>query len=264
MRSPRPSVRGKAGPAPEQPPEKSRLVAGLQPVRELVRVRGPTVERVAIDRRASPRLDALARFARDQGVARVDRVDRKELDQASGGVSHQGAVAWARPLGLLEPDSLLSRPELLGVVLDGIEDPQNFGAVLRSAVAFGGAPVFWGEHSSAPLSPATFRASAGAVEHAVLCRVGSIRGLIGAALAGGIQVVGLDPRAERPLAAIDLRRPTLLVVGGEHSGLGRGVRAACSELARLGPESALDSLNASVATGIALYEAMIQRDLPRT
>jgi 23S rRNA (guanosine2251-2'-O)-methyltransferase len=166
-------------------------------------------------------------------------------------------------LDLLVPDDLLGRPGLLGIVLDGIEDPQNFGAVLRSAVALGGSPVFWGEHSSAPLSPATFRASAGAVEHAELCRVSSVRGLLAEARARGIEVVGLDPRADQSLASVDLQGPTLIVVGSEHGGLARGVRAGCSHLARLAPEGALDSLNASVAAGIALYEALIQRVIPR-
>jgi 23S rRNA (guanosine2251-2'-O)-methyltransferase len=167
-------------------------------------------------------------------------------------------------LELLDPDDLLGRPSLLAIALDGIEDPQNFGAVLRSAVALGRAPVFWGEHSSAPLSAATFRASAGAVEHADLCRVSSLRGLLVDARARGIEVVGLEPRADEWLASIDLRGPTLIVVGSEHGGLGRGVRAGCSRLARLGPQGALDSLNASVAAGIALYEAMIQRNISRS
>jgi 23S rRNA (guanosine2251-2'-O)-methyltransferase len=193
----------------------------------------------------------------------VDRVERRELDRAAGGVTHQGALAWAPSLELLVPDDLLARPGLLGIVLDGIEDPQNFGAVLRSAVALGGAPVFWGEHSSAPLSPATFRASAGAVEHAELCRVSSLRGLLADARARGIEVVGLDPRADQPLSSLDLRGPTLLVVGSEHTGLGRSVRLGCSHLARVAPQGELDSLNASVAAGIALYEAMIQRVIPR-
>ncbi len=242
----------------------NRLVAGVQPVRELVRVRGPNVERLAIDARSSPGLEALARFARDHGVTRVDRVARGELDRASGGVTHQGALAWAPPLELRAEDDLLDRPSLLGIVLDGIEDPQNFGAVLRSAVALGPVPVFWGEHSSAPLSAATFRASAGAVEHAELCRVSSLRGLLADARARGIEVVGLDPKADELLAAVDLRGPSLIVVGSEHSGLGRGVRAGCSRLARLGPHGAVDSLNASVAAGIALYEAMGQRIISRT
>jgi 23S rRNA (guanosine2251-2'-O)-methyltransferase len=166
-------------------------------------------------------------------------------------------------LELFGPDDLLGRPGLLGIVLSGIEDPQNFGAVLRSAVALGRAPVFWGEHSSAPLSAATFRASAGAVEHAELCRVSSLRNLLGDARARGVEVVGLEPRADDLLSSVDLRRPTLIVVGSEHSGLGRGVRGGCSRLARLAPQGPIDSLNASVAAGIALYEALIQRIISR-
>jgi 23S rRNA (guanosine2251-2'-O)-methyltransferase len=212
----------------------------------------------------STQLDSLVRFARDQGVTRVDRLSRTELDRLAGGVTHQGAAAWAPPLKLLDAEALLARPDLLAVVLDGIEDPQNFGAVIRSAVALARAPVLWGEHSSAPLSAATYRASAGAVEHAELCRVSSLRGLLVEARACGVKVVGLDPRADQPLDEIDLRGPVLVVVGGEHFGLSRGVRSCCTDLGSVGSSGILDSLNVSVAAGIALYEATIQRSRTRT
>jgi len=85
------------------------------------------------------------------------------LDALTEGTVHQGVVAWAPDLELIDFAQLLGEPELLGIVLDGISDPQNFGAVVRSAVGIAGAVVIWGEHASAPLSLATFRASAGAV-----------------------------------------------------------------------------------------------------
>jgi 23S rRNA (guanosine2251-2'-O)-methyltransferase len=262
----------RSNPAPREKPAREpwaqdstgRLVVGLQPVREVIRAHGARVERLAVGTANSPQLEALARFALDRGVQRVDRLSRRSLDKISGGLTHQGVVAWAPPLRLLDPNELLSRPDLLAVVLDGIEDPQNFGAVIRSAVALGRAPILWGEHSSAPLSAATFRASAGAVEHAELCRVPSLRSLLVEGSARGINVVGLDPRADQPFCRVDLRGPVLIVVGGEHSGLSRGVRLCCAELGRLGSLGILDSLNASVAAGIALYEASIQRSGTRT
>ena len=120
--------------------------------------------------------DALARFATDQGVTSVRRVPRSVLDQRAHGVAHQGVAALAPELALVELETLARDPALAAIALDGIEDPQNFGAVVRSAVALGGAAVVFGEHSAAPLTPATFRASAGAVEHARLCRVRSLTG----------------------------------------------------------------------------------------
>ncbi|MBK8995930.1 MAG: RNA methyltransferase [Myxococcales bacterium] len=238
---------------------RSRLVAGLQPVREAIRVHGERLSRVLIDDRALPRLDALARFAVDRGVGRVERVSRRELDRQSEGAQHQGVLAFAPPLGLVSAEALWADPALLGVALDGIQDPQNFGAVIRSAVGIAGAAVIWGEHSSAPLSTATFRASAGAIEHARLCRVKSLVGALTAARDAGIQVVGLEARADRQLGALDLTGPTVLVIGSEGEGMARAVRRACSALAQLLPMTHLDSLNASVASGIALYEAIRQR-----
>ncbi|MFC1642157.1 TrmH family RNA methyltransferase [Myxococcota bacterium] len=237
----------------------TRLVVGLQPVREAIRVRAVALRRVALEQRPSRQLEALAQFARDQGVRRVDRVGRSELDRACRGIAHQGAIAWAPPLELADPEPLLRRPTLLGIALDGVEDPQNFGALVRSAVALCGAPVFWGIHSSAPLSPAMFRASAGAVEHAVLCQVRSLRELLTQATAAGVCTIGLDAHAQQTLASMDLTGPTLLVLGGEHKGISRGVRAACTRLACLGRLARMDSLNVSVAAGIALYQSIICR-----
>jgi 23S rRNA (guanosine2251-2'-O)-methyltransferase len=239
--------------------DEPRLVTGMQPVREAIRVHRERLSRVVVDARSQPRLDALARFASDNGVGQVDRRPSRELDRLSGGAQHQGALAFAPPLVLLDETALLDRADLLGVALDGIQDPQNFGAVIRSAVGIAGAVVLWGEHRSAPLTPATFRASAGAIEHAELCRAPSLVGALTAARDRGVQVVGLDAHSERMLCDVDLVQPTWLVIGSEGEGMGRAVRRACSVHAKLLPMARLDSLNASVAAGIALYEAITQR-----
>ena len=118
-------------------------------------------------------------------------------------------------------------------VLDGIEDPQNFGAIVRSAVALGASAVLWAEHASAPLSPATFRASAGAVEHAVLLRVASLPSALQQLAAQGIAAVGLEAHGEVEIAEVDLTAPTALVIGSEGKGLMKSVRRACTRIARL-------------------------------
>ena len=148
---------------------------------------------------------------------------------------------------------------LAAVALDGITDPQNFGAAIRSAVALGSGEVIWAEHRSAPLSPTTFRASAGAIEHARLYRVASLRGSLVELTARGAVTVALDAQAPEPLQAIDLQRPLVLVAGSEDAGVSRGVRRCCSHQARLPMHGSLDSLNASVAVAVALYEAGRQR-----
>ncbi len=244
--------------APDLP--EGRLVVGLQPVREAIRVHGAKLSRVALESRDSPRVEAVERFARDHGVPRVDRVARSELDRSSGGVSHQGVMAWAPPLRMLSLAEVhAGPPPLVALALDGIQDPQNFGAVVRSAVGIAQAALIWGEHGSAPLSTATSRASAGALEHARFCRTRSLTSALNEAVAAGVRVVGLDAQAPVALREVDLTGPTLLVLGGEHEGLGRSVRRACTELAQLVKTSGVESLNASVAAGIALYEVVRQR-----
>lgn len=241
-----------------------RLVVGLQPVREAIRAHGARVSKVMVLRggagRQSPRLEAVARFARDRGITRVERVSRRDLDALAGAdTAHQGVAALAPALTLHDWEPLARSPGLLAVALDAIQDPQNFGAVIRSAVGLADAVVLWGEHASAPLGLATARASAGAIEHARLCRVRSLTGALQVAREAGASVVGLDAHAPRPLGAVDLTGPTVIVVGGEHTGLGRAVRHACTELATLVRPRSIEALNASVAAAIALYEATNQR-----
>lgn len=242
--------------------EAPRLVVGLQPVREAIRVHGGKLGAVLVEQargEAAGRLDAVARFATDKGVARVDRLSRGDLDGLSSGASHQGAIAWAPALDLVPAESVLASPDLLGLALDGIQDPQNFGAAIRSAVALGATAVVWAEHASAPLTPATFRASAGAIEHARLCRVPSLVQEPDDAVAAGAQVIGLAPDAAVPFHELDLRGPTVLVVGSEHEGLTRAVRKRCTGLGRLTLRGPIDSLNASASCAVSLYVSMVQR-----
>jgi len=245
----------------ERPPgtEGLRLIAGLQPVREAIRVHRSAVRRVAIEEKPSPTLDALARFATDQGVPEVVRASRADLERWTDAAQHQGAAAWGPELVLTPLEELLEDPELLALALDGIQDPQNFGAVIRSAVGVANAAVIWGEHSSAPLSPATGRASAGAIEHARLCRVPSLVGALNLARERGMNVIGLDAHAPQRVGELTLTGPTLLVVGNEHEGMGRGVRRACTAVGRLTASGRIDSLNASVAAALALHEAVTMR-----
>lgn len=247
-------------PLPPPPREAPRLVLGLQAVRAAVRAHGTRVAGVLLERDDSPRLAALARFANDQGITRVEVVGRALLDRMAGSVQHQGAAAWAPELGLQEFEPLLGDSELLGLVLDRVQDPHNFGAVLRSAVGLKASAVIWGEHASAPLGPGTLRSAAGAAEFARLCRVSSLPRALADARDASIQVVGLDAQADKPLSALNLRLPTLIVIGSEFEGMTPAVRRSCSTFARLVAPGTIESLNASVAAAIALYEAFRQRE----
>jgi 23S rRNA (guanosine2251-2'-O)-methyltransferase len=230
-------------------------------VREAIRAHGAALERVLVlAQKNAPQLDALARFAKDHG-ANVERVSRADLDRLSKGAHHQGAAAFAPELTLVPLSAIAASTNgpALVMALDELEDPQNFGAIVRSAVAMGATAVLWPEHHSAPLSPATFRASAGAVEHATLCRVANLPEALAALDATGLGVVGLDASADASIDAIDLRPPTVLVVGAEGKGLRKSVKRACKSLARLPTQGPVAALNASVSAAIALYEARRQR-----
>ena len=248
-------------PRPREPESDTpgRRILGLQAVREAIRRHGARLHEVLIERGTSPKLAALERFARDSQVPVVRRVERAELDRESRGVVHQGVLARAPELELVGLEALFDDPALLVLALDSLQDPQNFGAVVRSAVAFGGATLLWGEHGSAPLTPSTFRASAGAIEHARLCRVPSLAAALTELRERGVLVVGLDANAPKRLSELKLDGPLVLVIGSEGEGLARATRRACAELATLGELRHVDSLNASVAAGIALYEAVNQR-----
>lgn len=238
-----------------------RLVCGLQPVREAIRTHGAKLARVVVEtnaRGASPQLEAVARFARDHG-ARVERLARADLDRIARGGRHQGAIAFAPALTVVSLDHLELGDRALVVVLDEMQDPQNFGAVIRSSVAMGATAVAWPEHHAAPLSAATFRASAGAVEHATLCRVSSLPRALEILHARGVFVVGLDVTGKSAIDAVDLVRPLALVVGAEGKGLRGAVKRACDTIARLPMPGPIGSLNASVAVAIGLYEAVRQR-----
>jgi 23S rRNA (guanosine2251-2'-O)-methyltransferase len=240
----------------------SRLVCGLQPVREAIRVHGPRLELVAVDvdrRGESPQLEALARFARDRG-ALVHELPRAGLDKIARGVRHQGAIALAPELAIRPLEDVPMKADALVVALDEVQDPQNFGAVIRSAVAMGATAVVWPEHRSAPLSPATFRASAGAVEHATLCRVPSLPGALDVLRSRGVVTVGLDASASTAIHRAELHGPVALIVGAEGKGLRKVVKHACTALVRLPMQGPIESLNASAAAAIALYETLRQRE----
>ncbi len=238
----------------------SRLVFGLQPVREAVRAHGDRMERLFVERGAGPKIEALSRFAEGRGVP-VEELSRGELDRRAAGGRHQGAIALAPDLALVDAAQLAVEASTLIVALDGVMDPQNFGAVIRSAVTLGASAIVWPEHASAPLSPATFRASAGAIEHAVLCRVPSLPEALDGLAGRGLTAVALDAQGPVELGELDLGGPIAIVIGAEDKGTRRPVRRACRYTARLPMTGPIGSLNASVAGAIALYEVQRQRSL---
>jgi 23S rRNA (guanosine2251-2'-O)-methyltransferase len=181
---------------------------------------------------------------------------------------HQGAIAEAPDLPLLGLDDLVRKLDgwerapaaaPLLTLLDGVMDPMNFGAVVRSAVALGPGWLVFPEHGAAPLTPATFRASAGAIEHATLFRVPSLVPVLQALHEAGGRSVLLEGSAERALEEEDLTGLIGLIVGSEDKGARPAVRKAASVRARLPMTGKVQSLNASVAAALAHYEVGRQR-----
>jgi 23S rRNA (guanosine2251-2'-O)-methyltransferase len=144
-------------------------------------------------------------------------------------------------------------------VLDGVEDPHNLGAVVRSAAAAGASAVFLPEHRSAGLTPASVKASAGAALRIPVVRTGNLAAFLRRLKEKGIWVVGLDPSGEPLWTGFDLKQPVALVLGGEEKGLRRLTREHCDALLALPLVGGVESLNVSVAAGIALYEVVRQR-----
>jgi 23S rRNA (guanosine2251-2'-O)-methyltransferase len=190
--------------------------------------------------------------------------DRRDLDRRAGD-HHQGVIAEAEPFTYAHPDDLLasaeerSEPPLL-LALDSLQDPQNFGTLLRTAQAVGAHGVLVPEHRAVGVTPAVSNASAGAVEHLRVARVTNLARALGQLKSRGVWVYGLSVDADAAYWDVDLSGPLALVVGSEGSGVGRQVREACDVLVKIPmANGAIQSLNASVAGSLVLYEAFRQR-----
>lgn len=215
------------------------------------RLRGAVLARgVGADRR----LDEL------RALVPTEEAPPERLDAMAGGV-HQGVVGRLKPRAYLTLRQLLTtRPSLL-VALDGIEDPQNLGAILRSAEAVGADGAILPERRTAPLSGAAVKASSGATELLPLCRVAGLASAVPELQRAGIWCVALDPHGETRPWEFDLTQPVCLVVGGEGAGVHRLVRERCEARIRLPMRGRLASFNASASAAAALYEVARQRSV---
>lgn len=236
---------------------------GRNSVREAVRA-GRRVRRLLIAP-GSHGLDALVAEASRRRLP-IDQVDRRRLEQLAGSDHHQGIVAEADPFAYVHLDEVLAetgRPPLL-LALDSLQDPQNFGTLLRTALAVGVTGVILPEHRAVSVTPAVSNASAGAAEHLRVARVTNLARSLRELKASGIWVFGLAADAEQAYWDVDLTGALALVLGSEGSGLGRLVRETCDLLVRvpMRPHS-IESLNASVAGSLVLYEALRQHTSSR-
>jgi len=229
-----------------------------------------TVERVWVERgRDRGRLNRLRELARKHHVP-VEEVDRARLQRLVGGGGvgrdpdqgrHQGVVASVAALEYASPEAVLERcgPDALVLAADGVEDPRNLGALVRTAAAAGAAGLFIPERRAVGLSATVARAAAGALESFPVARVGNMVAFLKVLKEEGFWVIGLDASGETAWDAAHVPARTALVVGGEGRGLRRLVRETCDQVASIPLAGGVESLNLTVAAGVFLYEMVRRR-----
>ncbi len=248
---------------------KAQYITGLRAVEQLLATGSAEVRRLFAEyQTANPRVEAIIASAREAGID-IQPANRARLTQISGEGRHQGVVAEVRRSSVLDEAALRSfveerlvadgdRPLVL-LVLDGVQDPHNLGACLRTADAAGADAVIVPRHGAAGLGPTVSKVAAGAAESIPFAAVPSLGKALRWLGDYGIRVVGTSDKADRTLYDVDLTGPLVLVMGGEHQGVSKGVGSRCDTLVRLPMHGAVSSLNVSVATGVCLYEIVRQR-----
>ena len=240
-------------------PEES-VLAGRNAVLEALQREPHRLERICVQT-ASQGLSAFWKLAAQSGVP-VQQLPRAALQRMAGKAVHQGVVAIRSAIAYQDVDAMLAaiapslddvkqlRPRLL--MLDGIQDPRNYGAIVRSAVAFGVAGIIVPARGMAPLSPAMIKASSGTASRIPIARTGSLAAQVPALQERGYYVYGASTRAGASLWSLDWDRPTALVIGSEGHGLRRETARVCDGMVSIPMPGDVASLNASVAAGILL------------
>lgn len=246
--------------------EEGEVLFGLHPVLEAIEAGRRTVDRVLVAREEGGRsLGRLLRAAREAGIP-VTHLPKTVLARKAGREAlHQGVAAWVSPVAYAQPEDLVAaavRGRGLLVVLDGIEDPRNLGAILRTAAAAGADGVLLGVESTVGLTPLVAKTAAGALDRISVAREPKLGARLSELKARGFHLVALDPRGTTAWSGAALGGPVVLVAGGEGRGLRRGLLDAADERVALPLAAGVESLNVSVAVGIVLYEVLRQRANP--
>ena len=242
----------------------SETIYGMHAVRIMLERHPDRVVAVSLaEQRDDPRARAIEELAR-RHQRPVQRVDMHALRQQLGDVAHQGVAAEITPLPPWSEDELLAalqavRAPLL-LALDGVQDPHNLGACLRTADACGALAVIVPRDRAAQLTPTVRKVAAGAAETTPVVTVTNLVRSLKLLKDAGLWIVGADAEAAKPARAVDLRGPIVLVLGAEGSGLRHLTRQNCDFLVSLPQRGAVESLNVSVAAAMLLYEALRQRE----
>jgi 23S rRNA (guanosine2251-2'-O)-methyltransferase len=227
------------------------ILSGIHPVAEALRTNRP-LDRVLVAQGAGgPRVQEIIDMARRASVP-VRFEPRPALDRLAGTPAHQGVVAMGAAREYAELDDLASSEMV--VVLDGVEDPHNLGAIVRTAHAAGAGGIVIPERRAASITDVAAKAAAGAMEHLPVARVTNINRALEELKQRGFWIYGLDERGGEDYDRVEYNRPTAIVLGGEGKGLHEQVRKHCDAVVRIPMAGKISSLNVSVAAGIVLFE----------
>jgi 23S rRNA (guanosine2251-2'-O)-methyltransferase len=250
---------------------KSHYITGLRAVEQVLATDSSDVRRIYAEyQTANPRVEAIIKSAQLAGIE-IQAANRARLAQMSGEARHQGVIAEVQRSTTLDEASLRTMVEkrlaaadskpLLLLVLDGVQDPHNLGACMRTADAAGVDAIVVPRHAAAGLSPTVSKVAAGAAEQLPFATVGNLNRVLGWLADYGVRAIGTSDKADSSLYEADLSGPVALVMGREHTGLSKGISSRCDTLVSLPMEGVVSSLNVSVATGVCLYEIARQRAL---
>jgi 23S rRNA (guanosine2251-2'-O)-methyltransferase len=239
-------------------------VVGRQPVLEALRS-GQEINKILVAK--GPRQGSIREIlalAKEQGTV-VQEVERSVLDKLSESANHQGVLAQMAGVSYLELEELLAKPRDPNwapflILLDGVQDPHNLGSIIRSGEAMGADGVIIPKRRAAPVTQTVMKSSAGAANYVPVCRVGNLATTIDTLKKAGYWIVGADMEGDTCFTQ-DLTGPVALVIGGEGPGLSRLVKERCDFLSSVPMRGQINSLNASVAAGLLMFEVLRQRSL---
>lgn len=243
-------------------PPPSSVIFGVLPVLEALRSNSRRINKIAIAEGAGEhRLSEITRLAREHGVI-VNRTPRENFAKyVDPSLNTQGVIAFTAPVDYADADDLIENAsdDALMLVLDGVDDPRNLGAVLRSAECAGADGVFIPERRAVGLNDTVAKSSAGAIEYVKVAKVANLNRLIEKIKERGVWVVGTSGEAETSYTDWDWTRPSAIVLGAEGSGLHRLVAENCDMLVKIPMYGKIDSLNVSVAAAVIMFEVRRQR-----
>ena len=239
---------------------------GIHPVLEALKKRPRAVKSIHLARQGSDSsLTQISELAQQYGIA-LRASTQQELIQLTGSSQHQGIAAQAEPYALSDIEDVIARARRTSercffLVLDCVQDPQNTGALIRSAVCCGAQAVIFPKDRAAGLTPVVAKASAGAIEHISLCRVVNIAQTLEELRRNDIWVAGTVPQDGQSIYSFDFNIDLALVIGGEGPGMRRLVREKCDVLLSIPMPGGFESLNASIAGAVVMFEALRQRTI---